>query len=82
MKPPTNVKEVRRFLGMCSFHRKHVPQFAKLEAPLPDLTRGRVEFRWNPRCQEAFEDLKQHLIQAPMLVKADTQKNFHSNYRR
>ncbi len=35
MKPPTNVKEVRRFLGMCGFYRKHVPQFAKIYSGRP-----------------------------------------------
>ncbi len=39
MKPPTTVKEVRRFLGMCGFYRKHVPQFAKIAAALTNLTR-------------------------------------------
>ncbi len=40
MKPPTNVKEVRRFLGMCGFYRKHVPNFAQITNPLTNLTRG------------------------------------------
>ncbi len=38
MKAPTTVKEVRRFLGMCEFYRKHVPSFAKIAALLTNLT--------------------------------------------
>ncbi len=34
MKPPTNAKGVRSFLGMCGFFRKHIPRFAKIAAPL------------------------------------------------
>ncbi len=30
MKPPTNARVVRRFLGMCGFYRKHIPSFAKV----------------------------------------------------
>ncbi len=75
-KPPTNVKEVRRFLGRCGFYRKHVPQSAKIAAPLTNLTRDEEEFRWNDRCQETFEELKTRLTQAPFLVKADIQQPF------
>ncbi len=39
MKAPTNAKGVRRFLGMCGFYRKHIPSFAKIAAPLTNLTR-------------------------------------------
>ncbi len=38
MKVPTRAKEMRRFLGMCGFYRKHVPSFAKLATPLTNLT--------------------------------------------
>ncbi len=44
MKPPTNVREVRRFLGMCGFYRKHVPSFAKVGTSLKDLTRSNTVF--------------------------------------
>ncbi len=57
MKPPTSVKEVRRFLGMCGFYRKHVPNFAQIAAPLTNLTRNTVEFAWTEKCQEAFREL-------------------------
>ena len=76
MKPPTNVKEVRRFLGMCGFYRKHVPEFAKVANPLTNLTRSKVEFNWTEQCQEAFQELKQRLVQAPILVRADVSKPF------
>ncbi len=39
MKPPTNVKEVRRFLGMTGFYRKHIHNYAKIATPLINLTR-------------------------------------------
>ncbi len=46
MKPPTNVKEVRRFLGMCGFYRKHIENFSSLASPLTNLTRKKQPFEW------------------------------------
>ncbi len=45
IKAPTRAKEVRRFLGMCGFYRKHVPSFAKIAPPLLNLTKSRVNFK-------------------------------------
>ncbi len=44
IKASTTVREVRRFLGMCGFYRKHVPSFAKIAAPFTNLTKSRVSF--------------------------------------
>jgi len=76
MKAPTKVKEVRRFLGMCGFYRKHVPNFAKIAAPLTNLTRSTSKFDWSDLCQVAFETLKELLTCAPVLVRAQTDKPF------
>ncbi len=76
MKPPTSVKEVRRFLGMCGFYRKHVPSFAQIAAPLTNLTRNTAEFVWTDKCQEAFQELKSKLVKAHVLVRADIAKPF------
>ncbi len=76
MKPPTNAKGVQSFLGMCGFYRKHVPRFAKFADPLTNLTRRSAEFQWTDHCQEAFDELKSRLTEAPILVKADVHEPF------
>ncbi len=76
MKPPTNVKETRRFLGMTGFYRKHIDHFSHLAATLTDLTRKNQPFRWTAECQRAFEDLKDKLVTSPILVKASLYKQF------
>ena len=76
MKPPTKVKEVRRFLGMTGFYRKHVPNFAKLATPLTNLTRKTEQFAWTKPCQTAFEALKDCIAKAPVLVRAQTGQPF------
>ena len=76
MKPPKTVKEVRRFLGMCGFYRKNIPNFAQIAASLTNLTRHHVEFIWTPECQNSFEQLKTLLTQAPILVRAEVNQPF------
>ena len=34
IKPPQTVNEVRRFLGICRFYRRHITNFAKVISPL------------------------------------------------
>ncbi len=76
MKPPTNVKDTRRFLGMAGFYRKHIDPFSHLAAPLTDLTPKNQPFRWTVDCQRAFEDLKDKLVTSPILAKANLSKRF------
>jgi len=57
---PTTVKEVQQFLGLASYYRHFVCNFATLAKPLYKLTeRGRV-FQWTKECAEAFAALKNH----------------------
>ncbi len=44
LKLPTNIKEMRRFLGMCGFYCKHIHQFAKIAHPLTNQTKNNVVF--------------------------------------
>ncbi len=74
MKPPTNVKETRRFLGMTVLYRKYIDHFSHLAAPLTDLTRKNQPFRWSAKCQRAFDYLKDKLVTSPILVKANLYK--------
>lgn len=65
---PTNVKEVRRYLGFIGYYRKYVKDYCKIAEPLTKLTRKDVSFIWSQECSEAFEILKQKLLQPPILA--------------
>ncbi len=76
MKPPSNIKEVRQFLGMAGFYRKHIEKFSNIAFPLSDLTQKGKAFRWTADCQHAFETLKMKLTTALILAKANINKPF------
>ena len=64
---PRNIKEVRGFVGLCSYYRKFVPNFASIAEPLHALTRKNTRFSWTSDCQVAFESLKKKLTESPVL---------------
>ncbi|CAF1125670.1 unnamed protein product, partial [Brachionus calyciflorus] len=54
-KPPSNLKELQSFLGLCNYNRKFVKDFAKIAAALYILCKPDVKFFWNSKCEEAFK---------------------------
>jgi len=65
---PRNVSEVRAFVGLASYYRRHVKGFADIARPLHELTRKNEAFVWNERRQAAFDALKRCLVSAPVLA--------------
>lgn len=68
--PPEDVQGVRRVVGMMSYYRKFVPNFASIAGPLIDLTKN-AKFIWGQVEQEAFETLKLSLEQNAVLANFD-----------
>ena len=52
---------------MAQFCDRFIPNFSVLVAPLHQLTRLNVTFRWTEQCQQAFEKVKELLMQYPVL---------------
>ncbi len=65
--PPKNVREVRQFLGLCSYYRRFILSFAAITHPIRMLTRKEKLFCWDEKCEKSFEQLKQRLTTAPIL---------------
>lgn len=55
---PTSVKVVRQFLGLASYYRRFVKNFARIAQPLHSLPQKGAFFHWSPECEEAFLQLK------------------------
>ena len=74
---PINAKQVRSFLGLAGFYRPFIYKYGQLAAPLSNLTRKDVPFRWGEEEQRAFAILKERLVTAPILIFPDFDKPFH-----
>src|SRR6266542_14102 len=68
--------QLKAAVGLFSYYRKFVPQFAKIAKPMTELMTKRQEFKWNKEAQEAFERLKKIMIQAPILAYPNEEKEF------
>ncbi|CAB4419687.1 unnamed protein product [Rhizophagus irregularis] len=76
IKKPETVTEVRSFLGLCSYYRRFIKDFAKIAKPLHNLTKKDTEFKWKEEQQVAFDVLRTKLIEKPILVYPDFDKEF------
>ena len=65
---PKNVKEVRSFVGLTSYYRKFISNYADKARPLHKITEKNQKFVWTESCQQSFEELKSALITAPVLA--------------
>lgn len=68
---PQSPSEVRAFLGLCSYYRRFVKNFACCAAPLNHLTCKDVPFEWTSDCDAAFSYLKSVLSSDPVVTMPD-----------
>lgn len=74
--PPRDKQGIARFIGMCNYFRKFVPQFAELAAPLNRLRGKDVEFCWGEEQQNAFQALRTAIANPPVLAIPDFKRQF------
>ena len=74
MPNPNTVKQVRSFLGLASYYRRFIKDFATIASPLYTLTCLDVAFEWGPDQQEAKDTLIRALTSVPILVVFDPSK--------
>lgn len=64
----TNKKSVQRFIGMCAYYRRYCKNFSIVAAPITNLFRKPVKFKWTQECQNTFQKLKGILSTSPVLA--------------
>ena len=65
---PRDLHEVRSFVGLCSYYRRHIQGFTELPARLYELATKGTDFEWTERRQEAFGQLKNALTSGRTVV--------------
>ena len=68
---PKSVFEIRSFLGLVGYYRRFIEDFSWIAAPMTRLTLKEVQFDWDDRCEETFQELKRRLTSAPILIVPD-----------
>jgi hypothetical protein len=73
---PNSVKQLRSFLGTTGFYRRFIENYSKIVNPLNALLAKNRPFEWTDRQQRAFDELKKHMVSAPILGHPDLNKPF------
>lgn len=73
---PHDLKSLRSYLGLTGYFRRFIKSYATTARCLYDLTKAGVPFVWSDACESAFQQLKQSLVQAPVLAYPDFAKPF------
>lgn len=68
---PTNIKELRAFMGTVGYYRQYIQNFSKISGPLSLLTHKKQPWIWLDDQDAAFNELKDKLRSAPILQYPD-----------
>ncbi|MCO5610687.1 hypothetical protein L7F22_064928 [Adiantum nelumboides] len=70
------VHDVRSFLGLCSYYRRFIRNFAEIASPLHALQKKAVTFGWTQKEISAFNLLNEKMTSDPVIVLPDLRKSF------
>ena len=78
---PQNSTDLKSFIGLCSYYRRFIRNFASIARPLTTLMGGdprakKKPIEWSEECERAFIDLKEAMTSAPVLRYPDPEKPY------
>jgi hypothetical protein len=73
---PTSVSDIQSFLGLAGYYRIFIEGFSKISKPMTELLEKDKQFKWTHACESSFQELKEQLTTAPVLVMSDMEKLF------
>ncbi|KAM9997411.1 hypothetical protein ACTFIZ_010927 [Dictyostelium cf. discoideum] len=65
--PPTNIKEVSKFLGSIGYYREFIKNYYHYTTPMYNLLKKGVEFKWSEDIEHLRQELLNKLSEAPIL---------------
>ena len=65
---PTNVQELRSFLGLINYYGKFIQDLATLLYPLNQLLQANKKWEWTTDCTQSFQAAKDKLMSAEVLT--------------
>lgn len=65
---PSTVKQVRQFNGLAGYFRRFIPDFARIMAPLYELTKQSTKWQWTHAHEQARQKIIQYLTSSPVLT--------------
>jgi len=65
---PKNLTELRACIGTCGYYRRFVKDFFSIAAPMFQLMKKGVRWKWTRESQDAFDVLKARLVSEPILA--------------
>ncbi|GFS84328.1 retrovirus-related Pol polyprotein from transposon 17.6 [Trichonephila clavipes] len=68
---PTDQKQIKLFLGCCNSYRRYIKNFTKRALLLTNLLRKDTPFEWTCETQAAFDDIKEAILNPPVLALPD-----------
>ncbi|XP_073049671.1 uncharacterized protein [Primulina eburnea] len=71
MPSPRSVKEVQMLTGRIASLSRFISRSAHRSYPFFQVLRKAQKFGWDDKCEQAFQDLKKHLAELPVLVKPE-----------
>ena len=73
---PTSIEEVRQFNGMCSYYWKFISHYTDISVGFNDMTKKGATFNWTKECDAAFKLLKEKLMEEPVLISPQVDKDY------
>jgi ribonuclease HI len=73
---PMSVNDIQSFLGLATYYRRFIKVFSKISKPMTELLEKDKKFEWTSACETSFQELKNRLTTALILVMLDMEKPF------
>ena len=73
---PSCITGIRSFLGRSGFYRRFCRSYSAVAAPMTRLTKKGAKFEWNSEVEQAWNTIKEMLVNSPILAHPDLDKRF------